>query len=100
MRKRTLIGLSAILAYAIVFGLAFVGISIPFRLSPVFAGLFLTPVILVLLMPVNKYLLTWRKARGRDIEEEERYEHDGVISLRPRPEGSEDESTTFPYFLR
>ena len=100
MRKRTLIGLSAFLAYTIVFALTFVGVSLPFGLSHVFAGLFLTPVLLLLLTPINKYLLTWRKARGRDIEEEEKYEQDGVISLRPRAEGSEDERTKFPTFLR
>jgi hypothetical protein len=53
-------------------------------LSPLFAGLVLAPVLLVPLTFVNKYLLAWRKTRGRDIEDEERYEHDGVISLRPR----------------
>ena len=84
MRKTTLAGLSALLAYAIVFGLPFVGVSIPFLLSPLIAGLLLSPVLLVLLTPLNKYLLAWRKARGRDIEEEEKYEHDGVISLRPK----------------
>ena len=100
MRKSTLIGLSALLAYTIVFGLGFAGISIPFGISHLFAGLFFAPVLVVLLTPLNKYLLAWRKARGRDIEEEEKYERDGVISLRPRPEGSEDEQTKFPYYLR
>ena len=84
MRKTTLAGLSALLAYAIVFVLPFVGVRIPFALSPFFAGLVLAPVILLLLTPMNKYLLAWRKARGRDIEEEEKYERDGVISLRPK----------------
>ena len=84
MRKSTLAGFAAILAYAIVFGLGFVGVSIPFLLSPLVAGLLLSPALLVLLTPLNKYLLAWRKARGRDIEEEEKYEHDGVISLRPK----------------
>lgn len=84
MRKSTLAGLSALLAYAIVFALRFAGVSIPFALSPLFAGLFLAPVLLAPLTLMNKYLLAWRKARGRDIEEEEKYEHDGVISLRPR----------------
>ena len=84
MRKTTLAGLSALLAYAIVFVLWFIGVSIPFGLSHLFAGLFLTPVLLVLVTPINKYLLAWRKVRGRDIEEEEKYEHDGVISLRPK----------------
>lgn len=84
MRKSTLAGLSALLAYAIVFVLRFAGISIPFALSPLFAGLVLAPVLLVPLTLMNKYLLAWRKARGRDIEEEEKYETDGIISLRPR----------------
>ena len=84
MRKSTLAGFAAILAYAIVFGLGFVGVSIPFLLSPLVAGLLLSPVLRVLLTPLNKYLLARRKARGRDIEEEEKYEHDGVISLRPK----------------
>ena len=84
MRKSTLAGFAAILAYAIVFGLGFVGVSIPFLLSPLVAGLLLSPVLLALLTPLNKYLLARRKARGRDIEEEEKYEHDGVISLRPK----------------
>ena len=84
MRKSTLAWLSFLLAYAIVYALGFAGVSIPFGLSHLFAGLFLTPVLLVLVTPINKYLLAWRKARGRDIEEEEKYEHDGVISLRPK----------------
>lgn len=100
MRKATLVGLAAVFAYAIVFSLSVAGIRLPFGLSQVFAGLFLTPVLLLLLTPLNKHLLAWRKARGRDIEEEEKYEQNGVISLRPRPEGSEDESSKFPYFLR
>ena len=86
MRKKTLAVVSALLAYAIVFGLRFVGLSVPFGLAPILAGLFLAPVLLVPLALLNKYLLTWRKARGRDIEDEERYEDEatGIISLRPR----------------
>lgn len=84
MRKTTLAGLSLFLAYALVFVLRFAGVSIPWTLSPLFAGLVLVPVLLVPLALINKHLLRWRKARGRDIEDEERYEHDGVISLRPR----------------
>jgi hypothetical protein len=84
MRKTTLAGLSTFLAYAFVFALRFGGVPIPFAFSPLLAGLVLAPVLMVPLTLVNKYLLAWRKARGRDIEDEERYEHDGVISLRPR----------------
>ena len=84
MRKNTLAGLSLLLAYGVIFGLSLAGVSIPFLLSPLVAGLVLAPVLLLLLAALNKPLLAWRKARGRDIEEEEKYEHDGVISLRPR----------------
>ena len=84
MRKTTLTSGCFLLACAIMFGLSFAGVRIPFGLSPLFAGLFLAPALLVPLAVLNKYLLAWRKARGRDIEEEEKYEHDGVISLRPR----------------
>ena len=84
MRKSTLAGLAVLLAYAIIFVLRFAGVSISFLLSPLVAGLFLAPLLLLPLAALNKPLLAWRKARGRDIEEEEKYEHDGVISLRPR----------------
>lgn len=84
MRKTTLAGLSGLMAYAIAFLLSFAGFRLPFALSPLFAGLFLAPVLLVPLTFMNKYLLAWRKARGQDVEEEEKYEHDGIIGLRPR----------------
>lgn len=41
-------------------------------------------VLTAVLTPLNRRLLDWRKARGRDIEEEERYESkSGMISLTP-----------------
>lgn len=53
--------------------------------SPIVSGAVLTPVILLALTPFNQRLLSWRKARGRDIEEEERYESPGgMISLTRR----------------
>lgn len=84
MRKSTLAGLSVLLAYGTIFVLRFADVSISFLLSPLVAGLILAPLFLLPLAALNKPLLAWRKARGRDIEEEEKYEHDGVISLRPR----------------
>jgi hypothetical protein len=84
MRKTTLTGVAALLSCAIAFFLPLAGVRIPFGLSPLFGGLFLAPVLLIPLAILNKYLLAWRKARGRDIEEEEKHERDGVISLRPR----------------
>ena len=41
-------------------------------------------VLSLVLTPINRRILDWRKARGRDIEEEERYETDhGMIRLTP-----------------
>jgi len=43
----------------------------------------------------NQFVLAWRKSRGRDIEEEEKYEFDeaDIISLRPRQ--SHEHSSTY-----
>ena len=42
-------------------------------------------IVSVILTPLNRRILDWRRARGRDIEEEERYESDyGMISLTPK----------------
>ena len=47
----------------------------------------LAVIILCILTLLNRRVLDWRKARGRDIEEEERFESDhGMISLRPKDE--------------
>ena len=52
------------------------------------ASLVLAPFLVLLLTPLNKRLLAYRKARGRDILEEERYESDqGMISLMPKDKG-------------
>ena len=52
--------------------------------------LVLMPLLSVALTPLNQRLLAWRKARGRDIEDEQKYEFEeaDIISLRPRPEES------------
>lgn len=86
MRKRTLAIAGALLAVAVMIGLRFIGVAVPFGLSPLFAYFVLIPILMLPLALLNKYLLAWRKARGRDIEDEERYENDdaGLISLRPR----------------
>jgi len=85
MRKRTLTGLSFLLAIAIAFGLRLIGF--PVRISePLVVGMIAVPALLVPLTLLNKRLLAWRKAHGRDIEEEERYEDEatGIITLHPR----------------
>lgn len=53
--------------------------------APFLSGAILTPVVLLILTPFNQKLLRWRKVRGRDIEEEERFESpSGMISLTRR----------------
>ena len=92
MRKKTLGSVCFILAIAIVYLVRWFansqGIRLPLigYVSPVIAALVIGPLLLIPLTVVNKYILEWRKTRGRDIEEEERHEFDeaDIISLRPR----------------
>jgi len=93
MRKKTLAGLCSILAFGVLFGLRFAGVRVPFGLGAFVALLILMPLLVVALTPLNKRLLAWRKARGRDIEEEEKYEHEGagIISIRPKSQAEIEE---------
>jgi hypothetical protein len=105
MRKKTLAGVCLLLAIVILVALRFAGVKVPFGFSPLFAYLVLFPLLMVPLAFLNKYLLAWRKTRGRDIEDEEQYEVGtiDIISLRPRSErpfeGSE-EDTHLPAVFR
>src|SRR5437762_1895018 len=73
MRKRTLAGVCTILAFAILFGLRWVRVYFPLGLSPFFVFLVLMPLLMIPATFLNKRLLAWRKSRGRDIAEEEKY---------------------------
>ena len=92
MRKRTLAGLCFFLSFVIVYGLNYLaglyGVRVPFMglVSHIVASLVLAPILLILLVRLNRPLLAWRKRRGRDIEEEEKHEilESDIISLRPR----------------
>lgn len=81
------------LAFGLLFGLRFVGIKVPFTLAGFFVFLLLVPLLIIPLTLLNKRVLAWRKARGRDIEEEEKYEREasGIISLRPKTEAEMEE---------
>jgi hypothetical protein len=104
MRKQTLAGVCYLLSFLIVVGLRttarLFGVYIPLvsYVSPFLASFVLTPLLLIPLTKLNRHLLDWRKARGRDIEEEEKYENvdAGIISLRPTP-SSDDESRRRPW---
>ena len=90
MRRKTLAAVCSILAFGIVFALRFVGIKVPFGLSLFIVFLVLVPLLMLPMAVLNKRLLAWRKIRGRDIEEEEKYENEdaGVISLRTKSESA------------
>lgn len=90
MRKKTLAGVCSILAFAILLTLRFVGIRDPLGLSPFLVFIVLMPLLMIPMMILNKRLLAWRKIRGRNIEEEEKYENEdaGIISLRPKSESA------------
>ena len=92
MRKRTLASICSLLALVIVLAMGFLRVKTPHNIPFFVIYLVLMPLLLVPMTAVNKRLLAWRKARGRDIEDEERYEIEGtdVISLRPRAESPTD----------
>ena len=101
MRKQTLASVCFIVSLAIVFLLKSLarsqGIHLPLigYVSPLIASFIIVPLLLVPLTALNQYILKWRKARGRDIEEEEKHEfaEADIISLRPRQ--SHEESSTY-----
>ena len=93
MRHRDLLGLSAGLVIAIIFGINFLSPNFAERFGiPPFSWLLLSffgwllfgPILYAILTPFNNRLRQWRKEHGRDIAEEERYEtEDGMIRLTP-----------------
>ena len=92
MRKRTLGSVCFTLSLLLVISLKSLassqGIHLPFVgfVSPLIASFILVPLLLIPLTAINARILAWRKARGRDIEVEEKHEFDDadIISLRPR----------------
>jgi hypothetical protein len=92
MRQRTLAGVCSVLALTIVLAMGFFRVKTPHNIPFFIIYLLAMPLLLLPLTAVNKRLLAWRTARGRDIEDEEKYEIEGadIISLRPRPETQAD----------
>jgi hypothetical protein len=92
MRKQTLGSVCFILSLGIVYLFNSLarsqGIRLPIigLVSPLIASLIIVPLLLVPLTALNQYIVAWRKAHGRDIEEEEKHEfaESDIISLRPR----------------
>jgi len=88
MRKSALASVCSVLALLIVLAMGFFRVKTPHNIPFFVIYLVLMPLLSVAMTPLNKRLLAWRKARGRDLEEEEKHEigETGIISLRPRPD--------------
>lgn len=93
MRNDTLLGLSLVFSVAIIYTLREVlsdtasSSSIAWFVRSPLIFVLTGSVVMVILFPINKKILKWRKERGRDIEEEQKYEtEDGFISLTRRDE--------------
>lgn len=83
MRKRTLSAVCSVLALLIVLAMGFFRVKTPHNIPFFVIYLVLMPLLSVALTPLNRRLSAWR---GRDIDEEEKYEIEeaDVITLRPR----------------
>ncbi|MDX6404988.1 MAG: hypothetical protein QOH70_2443 [Blastocatellia bacterium] len=90
MRKRTLASVCSGLGLLVVLAMGVFHVKTPHNIPFFVIYLVATPLLSVALAPFNKRLLAWRKKRGRDVDEEEKYEIEeaGIISLRPRPESA------------
>ena len=92
MRPKTLHAILLLVAIAIVCGLKWfaslftVYLPIVGETSPLIAAVIVLPLALTIVVTINQRIIAWRKARGRDIEEEQKHEFDDadIISLRPR----------------
>ena len=86
MRKSTLASVCSVIALLIVLAMGFFRVKTPHNIPFFVIYLVLMPLLTVAMTLLNKRLLAWRKPRGRDLEEEARYEIEE--SLRPQPEES------------
>lgn len=101
MRWKLLPGVAGSISLVVLILINLTNIRIPFGLSPFLFFWVLAPLMTVVLAPLNRKLLAWRRARGRDIEEEERFEIDGTdfISLRKQStDGTTSEQKYTNYF--
>jgi len=90
MRWKLLPGVSASIGVLVLILLNLFHIRIPLGEASLLVVWVLVPLLMIPLVPLNRKLLAWRKQRGRDVEEEERFEIDGTdfISLRPQTSDS------------
>ena len=72
MRKRTLAAFCSVLALLIVLATGFFRVKTPHNIPFFLIYVVSMPLLSLGLTPLNKRLLAWRKARGRDIQDEEK----------------------------
>jgi len=72
MRKRTLASVCSALGLTIVLAMGFFRVKTPHNIPFFVIYLVVTPLLLLPMTALNKRLLAWRKARGRDIEDDDR----------------------------
>jgi len=72
MRKRSLSAVSSVLALLIVLAMGFFRVKTPHNIPFFVIYLVLMVILSVTLTSLNRHLLAWRKARGRDVEDEEK----------------------------
>ena len=72
MRKRTLASVCSVLALIVVLAMGFFRVKTPHNIPFFVIYLVAMPLLLVPLTALNRRLLAWRKARGRDIEDKEK----------------------------
>ena len=101
MRWKLLPGVSALISVSVLILLNVLHFRIPFGLSPFLIFWVLGPLLMIPLTALNGKLLAWRKQRGRDIEEEQRYEIDGTdfISLRQQPSSETAREQKYPNYF-
>lgn len=69
MKKSTLASASSALALLIVLAMGFFRVKTPHNIPFFVIYLVLMPLLSLAMAPMNKRLLAWRKARGRDLGE-------------------------------
>jgi hypothetical protein len=82
MRKSALASVCSVLALLIVLAMGFFRVKTPHNIPFFVIYLVSMPLLSVSLTPLNKRLLAWRKARGRDPEAECEIEEADAISPR------------------
>jgi hypothetical protein len=68
MRKQTLASICSVIALLVVLAMGFFRVKTPHNIPFFVMYLALMPLLSIALTPLNKRLIAWRKARGRDLD--------------------------------